>query len=195
MNQYLLGLASGITAAGFGAWLTSLLENNREKVRDNNIFEAFKEEVVSNLEMLSANCIELEEEIKWLGKDQHLLSTLTPYYFSTWDILKTHIPKSLTDKEAFRQLALTMHLILLINNEIASREQFKINNIALTGFGKTLKKRNEILLEHHIKLLKRILELKEVLGLNIEFSSPSKRLMEVSDNFKGDKTRDKVSEK
>lgn len=171
--QYLLGLVSGILAAGFGVWLTFRLESQRESKRDNNIFEAFKEEIISNLEMLSANCVQLEEELSIAKKDLHLLTTLTPYYFSTWDILKTHLPKELANKEIFRQLALTMHLILLINNEIASREQFKINNLTIFGFGDTLKKRNELLLHRNVKLLKRILELKKALGLEIEFSSPS----------------------
>ncbi|MFA7244545.1 MAG: hypothetical protein WC080_04655 [Patescibacteria group bacterium] len=175
--QYLLGLISGILATGFGVLLTFRLESQQESKRDTNIFEAFKEEIISNLEMLSANCIHLEEEISIL-EDKHLLSTLTPYYFSTWDILKTHLPKELAGKETFRQLALTMHLILLINNEIASRELYKINNLTVTNFGQTLKKKDQILLDRNVKLLTRILELKKELGLEIEFNSPSPTLME-----------------
>lgn len=180
--QYFLGLLSGILVTGFGVWLSSRVENQKEKQRDNNIFEAFKEEIISNLEMLSSNCIQLEEEISIIG-NSHLLSTLTPYYFSTWDILKTHLPRELAQKETFRQLALTMHFTLLINNEISSRELFKINNLTVTNFGQTLKKRDQLLLDRHVKLLLRILDLKNELKLNIEFSSPSPTLTKAANKF------------
>ena len=191
MTQYILGLVSGILAAGFGAWFTSWLESRRENARDENIFEAFKEEIISNMEMLSANCVELEQELSVVDSEQHLLTALTPYYFSTWDILKTRLPKELSSKETFRQLALTMHLSLLINNEIESREHFKINSGAMTNFSITLKKRDELLLLRHVKLLTRLLELKDLIGLQIEFRSPSQTLKDAVKEF--GKSNKKVS--
>lgn len=189
MSQYLIGLISGILAAGFGAWLTTWLENRKEKERDQNVFEAFKEELISNLEMLSANCVELEQEISIADKDQHLLSNITPFYFPTWDILKTRIPKELANKETFRQLALTMHLVLLINDEISSRERFKINGVALSNFAQTLKKRDQLLVLRHVKLLMRIFELKEELGLKIDFNSPSQTLMDAVETHEKEKSK------
>ena len=175
--QYLLGFVSGILAAGFGAWFTIWLEKQRDLKQDQDIYDAFKEELISNLEMLSANCTELEKELEIVDDQQHFLSSLTPFYLPTWDVLKFRLPKQLADKQTFRKLALTMHLILLVNNEIAAREKFKIDGAALTGFSQTLKKRNELLIRRHIKLLLNILSLKEILGLEIDFHSPSKSLM------------------
>lgn len=183
MEQYLLGLVSGMLVTGFGVWLTGLLENRKDQLTDRNIFEAFKEELLSNLEMLSANCVELEDELGVVESSQHTLTALTPYYFSTWDILKTHLPDELSSKEIFRQLSLTMHLSLLTNNEMASREQFKINSSALTNFHQTLKKRDELLLMRNAELLKRILKLREVLELSASFSSPSRTLKQAMTDF------------
>jgi hypothetical protein len=76
-----------------------------------------------------------------------------------------------------------MHLSLLTNNEMASREQFKINGAALTNFPQTLKKRDELLLMRNAELLKRTLKLKKVLGLNVEFSSPSQTLKNAMEEF------------
>jgi hypothetical protein len=179
MWQYILGLVSGVAAASFGSWLTNWFEQKNDKARDKNIFEAFKEEIITNLEMLSANSVELEKEVAVVAEDQHLLTTLTPYYFSTWDILKTHIPPELSGKEIFRQLALTMHLSLLINAEMESRERFKVSGAALTNFSQTLGKRDQLLLMRNIKLLTQILELNKQLGIEIAFSSPATSLREV----------------
>lgn len=183
MEQYLLGLVSGMLVTGFGVWLSGLLASHKDKLTDRNIFKAFKEELLSNLEMLSANCVELENELDVVGSDQHSLTALTPYYFSTWDILKTHIPDELSSKAIFRQLSLTMHLSLLTNNEIAAREQFKSNGVALTNFSEMLRKRDELLLMRNAELLKRILKLREVLGLNMSFSSPSHTLTQTVNDF------------
>lgn len=93
------------------------------------------------------------------------------------------MPSELASKEVFRQLSLTMHLVVLVNGEMASREQFKITGSALGNFSQTLKKRDEILLVRKVKLLERILKLKEVLGLNIAFSSPSQTLKQAITDF------------
>jgi hypothetical protein len=63
MAQYLLGLVSGVLVTAFGVWLSGQLESRKDKLTDRNIFEAFKEELINNLEMLSANCVELENEL------------------------------------------------------------------------------------------------------------------------------------
>jgi hypothetical protein len=179
----------GFVGAASVLGLERVLDSRKDKLRDKNIFEAFKEEIVSNLEMLSANCVELEEELKIVDSNQHLLTALTPFYFSTWDILKTHVPAELTNKEVFRQLSLTMHLTLLINNEIESREQFKLNGAALSNFSQTLKKRDQLLLMRHEKLLTEILKLKKDLGLNVDFSSPSTSLKQVVKDVKKSKSK------
>src|SRR6202012_137200 len=146
MAQYLLGLISGIIAASIGAYVTVRLEGRKEAQKDKNVFEAFKEELISNLEMISANSVELEGEIDVADNNEHLLTGLAPYYFPTWELLKTRIPNELSSKLILRKLSLLMHFVLVINNEIESRENFKINGMALTNFGATLKKWDQLLL-------------------------------------------------
>lgn len=180
MVQYLLGLASGIVAASIGAYVTVWLEGRKEARKDQSVLQAFKEELISNIEMISANSIELESEIEITDNDQHLLTGLTPYYFPTWDLLKTRIPKKLSGEDVLRKLGLLMHFALLINNEIESRENFKINGAALTGFADTLKKRDQLLLMRNEKLLVSIMDLREDLDMKIDFKSKSKSLSEAA---------------
>lgn len=179
MSSAIIALIGACT----GAYLTYLFEVARSRREDKSIFEAFKEELISNLEMLSANSVELEEEVA--DMDAERLAPLSPLYIPTWDILKTHLPKQLADKEVFRKLALTMHLMLVINEHVRSREAFKINGISTNGYNATLKERDNNILILNARLLKRILELRAALGLNIEFSSHrSKTLTAANKEFK-----------
>lgn len=183
MKAYIIGAITALVAASVGAYLTFRFDLLRSKSEDESVFEAFKEELISNLEMLSANSVELEEELAEINVER--LVPLSPLYMPTWAILKTHVPKQLADKEIFRKLALTMHLMLVINEHVRAREAFKINGISTNGYNETLAQRDNNILILNARLLKRILELRETLGLKIEFSSHrSKTLTTANKEFK-----------
>jgi hypothetical protein len=186
--QYFLGLIAGTVAACTGSWFAFTLQKRKDRELDQHIFNAFKEEIISNLEMLSANCNELEKEIAIAGSEE-LITGLSPFYFPTWDILKLHVPKELADKDAFRQIALVMHLTLVANNEIKARDQFKINGISTHGYKDELKARDESIIERHAALLKKFLGLMETLDMQIKFSSPSKRLTEAINKLRQESDR------
>jgi hypothetical protein len=169
VETYILGAVTAIVAAGIGAYLTFRFDILRGKQEDESVFEAFKEELISSIEMLSANSVELEEEVKWIGVER--LSPLSPLYIPTWDVLKTRLPMQLASKDVFRKLALTMDLMLVINEHERSREAFKINGVSIHNYSNTLAQRDNNILILNARLLKRILELREALGLKIEFSS------------------------
>lgn len=187
---YIIGAVIALVAAAVGAYLTFRFDLLRSKSEDDSIFEAFREELIGNLEMLSANSVELEEEIAEIGTER--LAPLSPLYIPTWDILKTHVPKQLADKEVFRKLALTMHLMLVINEHVRSREAFKINGISTNGYANTLAQRDNNILILNARLLKRILALREALDLKIEFSSHrSKTLTAANKEFKTEHAKTK----
>jgi hypothetical protein len=190
MRAYIIGAITALVAAAIGAYLTFRFDVFRSKSEDESVFEAFKEELINNLEMLSANSVELEEELDAI--DVERLSPLSQLYMPTWDILKTHVPKQLANKDIFRNLALTMQLMLNINEHVRSREAFKINGISTNGYANTLAQRDNNILILNARLLKRILTLREALGLMIEFSSHrSKTLTAANKEFKTEHAKTK----
>ena len=163
MSEHLRGIITGVIATiiGFGLSMTwDTYKYNRDvKQIERQVLAAFKYEVETNLHILKYNQALLQNEIKVLDKKKSMVAPLKLLDFGSWDLMKLHPPRSLVKVKKLVMVRRIAQLSDEMNEQIRSRENYRIHNQATTNRHAVLKiydglllKRSKILLELLVKL-------------------------------------------
>ncbi len=121
-------------------------------------------EICINLISLNTNSELILHDLKVIPKKQHL-NPLKPLRTEVWDLLKFNTPDSLFKTNLLGLLAILYFKITDINENIVSRENFRINNVNTSHFSSEIELYDKNLyryIEEFIILLERLLNFQEL---------------------------------
>ena len=121
-------------------------------------------EICINLISLKTNSELILHDLKVIPKKQHL-DPLKPLRTEVWDLLKFNTPDSLFKNNLLGLLAVLYFKITDINENIVSRESFRINNVNSSHFSSEIEIYDKNLfryIEEFITLLERLLNFQEL---------------------------------
>ena len=91
-------------------------------------------EIYINLISLKTNSELILHDLKVIAKKQHLVDPLKPLRTEVWDLLKFNTPDNLFKNNLLGLLAVLYFKVTDINENIVSRENFRINNANTSHF-------------------------------------------------------------
>lgn len=166
MPEWLLGLIIGVVATSIGAGLTMLWDNHKfkreSKKKDEMVLSAVKEELVSNLTKLQDNRQLIEEELDVIDKSKMLVSPLDLLESGFWDLVKINLPQELTKGDVLLKIRKVALITDRTNEQIRSRENYRIHNQAMTGYISTLRLYDKMILSSIATLEKLLKELQSM---------------------------------
>jgi hypothetical protein len=167
MSEFLIGVITGVIATIIGFVLTMIWDvykNGREsKNRQEAVLSAGKGEYDYNLETMKFNMDLLKHEIEVIDQKRVIVEPLMQLQNSFWDLIKIQIPKNLTNGEILRKIRYVAQQINQINETLRSREDYRVNNQAMSNFHIRLKSYDELLIKFMNNLGPSIIELKDVI--------------------------------
>ena len=158
-NAMALVIGGGIALLSFGlAVVWDLIKFNREQgQKDEAILFALKQEMTSNVEIMKTNVTILTQEIGIIDQGKQVVEPLNLLENSSWDFLKIQIPHKLTEKvETLTKIKEASQVTSKINETIKSRENYRINNGAMSNFSSRMKLYDQILVRDEESLVKAI---------------------------------------
>ena len=121
-------------------------------------------EICINLISLNTNSGLILHDLKVIPEKQHL-EPLKPLRTEVWDLLKFNTPDSLFENNLLGLLAVLYFKVTDINENIVSRENFRINNVNTSYFFSEIEMYDKNLykyIEEFITLLERLLNFQEL---------------------------------
>ena len=121
-------------------------------------------EICINLISLKTNSKLILHDLKVIPEKQHL-DPLKPLRTEVWDLLKFNTPDSLSENNLLGLLAVLYFKVTDINENIVSRENFRINNVNTSYFFPEIEIYDKNLyryIEEFITLLERLLNFQEL---------------------------------
>ena len=137
-EEWFAGFISGLGATLIGfiltiAWDLQKLKRD-ENEKKNMILKIIDEELKANKKNIEWNTNTLDAELGLLEIKMDMVGPLLLLKTGFWEVLKIHMPLSLLSKEDLGRLRSIIHLAEQINETIRSRENYRINNLELSGF-------------------------------------------------------------
>jgi len=167
-SSWLAGFLSGVIATIIGFLLTmfwDIFKYNRDAGnRDRAVLTAVKEEMISNLDILSSNQKMLQQELTVLPEKRSMVGPLCLLQEGIWDLVKINLPSRLTKDNTLLLIRKLSLLTNEINEIIRSRENYRINNGAMSNYSDRIKLYDEILLPKCSEIIVLFEELQKQLG-------------------------------
>lgn len=167
MSEWLTGFISGVTATIIGFIMTMLWDTfkfkRESKEREETVLSAVKEELISNLSILQYNQTLLQKEIEVIDENRSVVAPLSILQTGFWDLVKINLPQKLRKGNILVRIRRLAQLTDQINEKIQSRENYRINNQAMSNYHRRMKLYDETLLESIGILLKSLEELQPLL--------------------------------
>jgi hypothetical protein len=149
--EWVAGFISGVAATILGFLLTILWDiykMQRESAeRDNAIMKAIGEELLSNKKSCERNLAFINAELSVLNERKSIVSPLTIMKTGFWDIAKINFPKILFHGNRLANLRNIASLIEQANEEIRSRENYRIYNGAMSNYTNKMQSYDENIFE------------------------------------------------
>lgn len=167
MLEWLLPLITGVIAVIIGFALSMVWDNYKfkreSKKKDEIVLSAVKEELVSNLTKLQENRQLIEEELDLIDEKRRVLSPLNLLESGFWDLVKINLPQKLTEGDVLLKIRKVALISERTNEQIRSRENYRIHNQAMTGYISTLRQYDKMILSSITKLEESLKELQSML--------------------------------
>jgi len=167
MSEFLIGIAVGVIATVIGFILTMIWDAYKyrrdTKNREETIISAGGEEIEYNLETIKFNLDLLKHEIEIIGQKKVLAEPLMLLQTNFWDLIKIQIPQKLANVDALRKIRYIAQQTNQINETLKCREDYKINNQAMSNYHSRLKSYDELLLKFISNLEPSLNELKALI--------------------------------
>ena len=135
------------------------------KKKDKSFYLNLGLEICINLISLRTNSELILHDLKVIAKKQHLVDPFKPLRTEIWDLLKFNTPDSLFENNLLGLLAVLYFKVTDINENIVSRENFRINNPNTSHFSSEIEIYDKNLfryIEEFITLLERLLNFPEL---------------------------------
>jgi hypothetical protein len=151
------GFISGLIATLIGFVLTmvwDIYKNRRDKIEKDRIIKKLIQDTLNeNLDYISSINLALTQEITVLNKRQSIVTNITTLKNDFWDLIKFNIPKDLLkNNDLLKRLQDISSLTKSINENIYSREMYRLNNGAMSNFETRLRYYDDLILAEIEKL-------------------------------------------
>ena len=150
------GFISAILVAIFSLVATILwqgyTQREENKQTEKRIVAGLKEELANNLDRLKDNQELIKKELEALNEHEDLVSSLFCLQNEFWNLIKINLPKKLVEKDIRVRLRDIIFLTEKINDDIRSRENYRINNRAMTNYESRLKIYDDVILKNIEKI-------------------------------------------
>ena len=106
-----------------------------------------------NLSYIQSINYVLTKELKILNQRQFIVTNITILKNDFWEIIKFNIPKDLLkENNLLKRLQDISSLTKSINENINSREIYRLNNNAMTNFSANMQHYDELIIQENTKL-------------------------------------------
>jgi hypothetical protein len=137
-----------------------LLQGERVE-RDESVLVAIRNEVTSNLAILEQNQQALQQELALIPEGKTLVAPLLLLHTGSWELLKVNIPERFfKEKGTLNTITDAFAKAGAINETVRSRENYRINNGAMTNFSSHMKLYDDDLIPKDTSLIKVFKELR-----------------------------------
>lgn len=152
-TEWWKGFVSGLIATVIGFLLTicwDIYKNYRDKTeKDRIIQKLIKDTLNENLTYIASISFSLNKELEVLNQGQSIVTNITYLKNDFWDLIRFNIPKNLLKEDTLlKKLQDISSWIKVINESIESREQYRLNNWAMSNFSIRLRYYDDLILEN-----------------------------------------------
>ena len=148
-TEWLLPFVSGVAATILGFVLTIVWDVRKTRaeslVRDRTVMKAVNEELVSNKWCLQQNLIRLHHELPVLDQNKTLVQPLFTMKTGFWYLAMINLPGILLAGDRLVRLRSLAILSEQVNDEVRSRENYRIHNTAMSDYAARMKMYDELL--------------------------------------------------
>jgi hypothetical protein len=150
-HDLFLGFLSGVVVTILAFLLTigwEVYKSRREtQEREVNVLRALNEELNENKTISERNIEMLRQELTALKEHKTIVEPLRLLKIGFWDIAKVNLPKSLLKGNQMLKLRDVAAIIDDCNEQIRSRENYRIHNGAMSNFEGRMRHYDEGLME------------------------------------------------
>lgn len=169
-NAFLIGAITAIIGAIIGAIIVAAWDYykiHKETInKETQILNAFKEEIATNLSIILDNKELVNQDIKILKDKKTILEPLVTLHSAALSLIKLNFPNHLLDFNTISDIIEISIWIDRINENIRSRENFRISNAIASNVSTRIEKYDDLL----IKLLDR--NEAQLISLNEKLETP-----------------------
>lgn len=148
-KDWFLGFIGGVIATVLGCFLTFAWEvyKSRRDIRDRDeiIMRALNEEIGENNKLVARNMAYIRQELAVLSDNKSVVDPLVPLKTGFWDIVKINLPRALLSGGRLLKLRNIALLAETTNEQIRSRENYRINNGSMSNFSSRIRLYDESL--------------------------------------------------
>ncbi len=139
MDNLITGIliGAGTTIVGFLLTISwDIYKYNRDQnEKDKAVLRTLSLEISENKKTINQNEIAIEAELKVLDQNKSIISPLGLLNNNSWEFVKLNLPKKLiNDSTALEFVSEISKLIREVNGIISSRENYRINNEAMSNY-------------------------------------------------------------
>ena len=155
-KDWFLGFLSGVAATILGFVLTigwDVYKTRRDtNEREGTVLRALSEELRENKSALRSDLDLLRQELAVLAEQKSVVRPLLVFKVGFWDIAKVNLPKALLRGDGLLKLRNVAALADDCNEQIRSRENYRIHNGAMSNYVDRMRLYDEPLLQSLLKL-------------------------------------------
>lgn len=159
-SEYVVGTITGIIATAVGFVLSMLYERKRSKKieYDNRkkTLSLLRSELEDNLTIAEENLELFASNIGNLPEKKTSILAPTLYHESSWHVARANGIMSMLDNESYKFVAETYITLGHMNTQFSARENFRINNMALSNYHNILMAYDTTLQEKSVLNIERI---------------------------------------
>lgn len=163
-DNYLITSRGLIFTPLFTIFFIIIWDGYNSKKKEKSFYLNLGLEICINLISLKTDSELILHDLKFIDKKEHL-DPLKPLRTEVWDLLKFNTPDSLFKNNLLGLLAVLYFKVTDINENIVSRENFRINNVNTIHFSSEIEIYDKNLfkyIEEFITLLERLLNFQEL---------------------------------
>ena len=157
LTEWEKGFISGLIATLIGFVLTmfwDIYKDRRDKSEKDKIIKKLIQDVLNeNLLYISSINAVLTQELGVLNQNKNIITNITTLKNDFWDLIKFNIPKDLLENnDLLKRLQNISSLTKSINENINSREMYRLNNGAMDNFTIRLQYYDELIFTENERL-------------------------------------------
>ena len=160
-TDWFLGFLSGVGATLLGFTLTIIWDvrkaGNERREREKAIMNAINEELITNKKNVEFDHGALLQELVVLAENKFNVQPLSLMKIGFWELAKVNMPTKLLGNDKLARLRNLVFLAEQVNDQIRSRENYRIHNETKSNFSGRMRLYDERLVSILLALAQEIL--------------------------------------